>query len=139
MRLARLLILTACLPLANSFGCGGLRRTRGLRVPLARLTATNTVQFRSPSSLVSMKIPIVDDVLDYLTNKGGYTGFTEGQLKSGQPLTEADMSMVNFGKQRETDNTVTTIFVLLLLATPFIVGSAGFSLGVFVVPSFVKF
>jgi hypothetical protein len=49
------------------------------------------------------------------------------------------MSMVNFGKQRETDNTVTTIFVLLLLATPFIVGSAGFSLGVFVVPSFVNF
>jgi hypothetical protein len=139
MSLVRLLIVAASLPLANSFGCGGLRRTRGLRVPLAHLTATNTVQIRSSSYLVSMKIPIVDDVLDYLTNKGGYTGFTEGQLKSGQPLTEADMSMVNFGKQRETDNTVTTIFVLLLLATPFIVGSAGFSLGVFVVPSFVKF
>ena len=49
------------------------------------------------------------------------------------------MSKVNFGMQRETDNTVTTVFVLLLIATPFIVGTFGFSLGVFVVPSFVKF
>ena len=82
-----------------------------------------------------MRVPIIDDVLDYLTNMGGYTGFTEEQLKSGESLTDADVE--DFGKQRETDSTVTTIFVLLLIATPFIVGSIGFKLGVFVVPSFV--
>ena len=84
-----------------------------------------------------MKIPIVDDVLDYLTNKGGYVGFTEEQLKGGKPLTEADME--DWGKQLETDDTVTSVFVILLILTPFIVGYIGFSLGVFVVPSFVKF
>lgn len=84
-----------------------------------------------------MRIPIVDDVLDYLTNMGGYVGFTEGQLKGDQPLTKADSD--NFGKVYETDDNVTTAFVLLLIATPFIVGAIGFSLGVFVVPSFVKF
>ena len=72
-----------------------------------------------------------------LTNKGGYTGFTEEQLKGSTPLTEADVA--DFGKEVETNDTVTTIFVLLLIATPFIVGSNGFSLGVFVVPSFAKF
>ena len=83
-----------------------------------------------------MRVPIVDDVLDYLTNMGGYTGFTEGQLKGETPITAKDME--NFGKETETDDTVTTVFVLVLIATPFIVGAIGFSLGVFVVPSFVK-
>lgn len=89
------------------------------------------------SSPVLAKIPVVDDVLDYLTNMGGYVGFTEDDLKGGKqlPLKVSD----DFGKERETDDTVTTVFVLLLIATPFIVGAIGFSLGVFVVPSFVKF
>ena len=82
-----------------------------------------------------LKVPIVDDVLDYLTNMGGYTGFTEDQLKGDRQLTEADVE--NFGVERATDDTVTTVFVLLLIATPFIVGAIGFSLGIFVVPSFV--
>ena len=72
---------------------------------------------------------------DQLTNMGGYTGFTEDQLKGDQQLTEADVE--NFGVERATDDTVTTVFVLLLIATPFIVGAIGFSLGIFVVPSFV--
>ena len=84
-----------------------------------------------------MRIPIVDDVLDYLTNQGGYTGFTEAQLKGDRPLTEADTE--NFGKELATDDRVTTAFVLLLLATPFLVGVVGFKLGVFVVPRFARF
>ena len=66
---------------------------------------------------------------------GGYTGFTEDQLKGGKQLTQEDVK--DFGVERETDETVTTIFVILLIATPFLVGAIGFSLGVFVVPSFV--
>ena len=79
----------------------------------------------------------MDDVLDYLTNKGGYVGFTEEQLKGDRALTEADVE--NFGVELETDDTVTTVFVLLLIATPFIVGGIGFKIGIFVVPSFVRF
>lgn len=90
---------------------------------------------RARASPAIAKIPIVDDVLDYLTNMGGYTGFTEDQLKGGKQLTQEDVK--DFGVERETDETVTTIFVILLIATPFIVGAIGFSLGVFVVPSFV--
>ena len=32
-----------------------------------------------------------EDVLDYLTNMGGYTGFTEEELKGGQASTEWQM------------------------------------------------
>ena len=103
------------------------------------MCAGDDVRSRSCSQQihVQMRIPIVDGVLDYLTNKGGYTGFTEEQLKSGKSLTEDDVA--NFGKELETDETITTVFVLLLIATPFIVGYIGFTLGVFVEPSFVKF
>ena len=67
------------------------------------------------------------------------TGFTEGQLKGDKQMTQQDVEDMKFGMERETDDAVTTVFVLLLIATPFIVGAIGFSLGVFVVPSFVKF
>ena len=150
---SRSFLIAACLalPLGN---CGFTASTRrplpaisvntAMR-PVAVATngdvmcAGDDVRSRSCSQQihVQMRIPIVDDVLDYLTNKGGYTGFTEEQLKSGKSLTEDDVA--NFGKELETDETITTVFVLLLIATPFIVGYIGFTLGVFVEPSFVKF
>ena len=35
---------------------------------------------------------IIDDVLDYLTNMGGYTGFTEEELKGGVGSTGVDLN-----------------------------------------------
>ena len=84
-----------------------------------------------------MRLPIVDDVLDYLTNMGGYTGFTEEELKGDRVANLTNRDMSEFGVEAETDSTVTTVFVLLLIATPFIVGAIGFSLGVFAMPSFI--
>ena len=63
----------------------------------------------------------VDDVLDYLTNMGGYTGFTESELKAGGNIGERDMT--NFGKPTEgIDDNITTAFVILLIAFPSILG-----------------
>ena len=63
----------------------------------------------------------VDDILDYLTNMGGYTGFTEDELKGGNvDLNRRDMS--EFGRPTEVDNNVTTAFVIALIAFPSIVG-----------------
>ena len=63
----------------------------------------------------------VDDILDYLTNMGGYTGFTEDELKGGKSLNERDMS--DFGKPTEDlDDRVTTAFVILLIAFPSVLG-----------------
>ena len=81
------------------------------------------------------KIPVVDDVLDYLTNMGGYTGFSEDQLKSGLELTNVDTQ--DFGKELETDDTVTTVFVFVLLLVPFIVGAIAWNLGMLQMPRFV--
>ena len=65
-----------------------------------------------------------EDVLDYLTNMGGYTGFTEEELKSGQAqLNEKDMK--DFGRPSEVNNDVTTAFVLALIAFPSLVGFIG--------------
>ena len=73
-------------------------------------------------------IGIVDDVLDYLTNMGGYTGFTEEELKGGESLDKKDMT--DFGKQTEgvNDNLTTTLFVILLIAFPSILGIIGVSI-----------
>mmetsp|Transcript_43445 Transcript_43445/g.114837 ORF Transcript_43445/g.114837 Transcript_43445/m.114837 type:complete len:141 (+) Transcript_43445:21-443(+) len=59
-----------------------------------------------------------EDVLDYLTNMGGYTGFTEEELKSlqadGRELQQRDME--DFGKPTEGLNeTTTSAFVILLI------------------------
>jgi hypothetical protein len=63
----------------------------------------------------------VDDILDYLTNMGGYTGFTEDELKGGKSLNERDMS--EFGKPTEDlDENITTAFVVLLILFPSVLG-----------------
>ena len=57
-----------------------------------------------------------EDVLDYLTNMGGYTGFTEGELKGGK-IDEARVE--SFGRpQGDASETTTTVFVSLLIALP---------------------
>lgn len=96
-------------------------------VPRSRLLSHSTL----------MRIPIVDDVLDYLTNKGGYIGFTEEQLKGDVPLTEADTE--NFGQELQENETVTTVFVIVLILVPFIVGYIAYSLDLIAVPSYLKF
>jgi hypothetical protein len=111
---------------------GFLLRCDAFEVSQAR--AYRPARSRATSRPVLMRNPI-DDVVNYLTNMGGYTGFTEGQLKGETALTDADVE--DFGKQTATNDTVTTVFVLLLLATPLIVGYIGFSIGVFAVPSFI--
>ena len=59
-----------------------------------------------------------EDILDYLTNQGGYTGFTEGELKGENAqsrLNERDMT--NFGAPKEgLDENVTNTFVIALIA-----------------------
>ena len=59
-----------------------------------------------------------EDILDYLTNQGGYTGFTEGELKGDNAqsrLNERDMS--TFGAPKEgLDENVTNVFVISLIA-----------------------
>ena len=54
------------------------------------------------------RIPLVDDVLDWLSDKGGYTGFTEEQLRSGEDLREVDME--SFGEGTKVDNATTDAF-----------------------------
>jgi hypothetical protein len=89
-----------------------------------------------PLLLAKKKIPVLDDVLDYLTNMGGYTGFSEQDLKEGGGrLDQVDME--TFGKDIETNDAVTTVFVLVLIAVPFIVGAIAFKLGLIQVPRFV--
>ena len=51
------------------------------------------------------RIPLVDDVLDWLSDKGGYTGFTEEQLRSGEDLRNVDME--SFGEGTKVDNATT--------------------------------
>ena len=45
--------------------------------------------------------------------------------------------MESFGVQAETDDTVTTVFVLVLIAVPFIVGAIAFKLDIIGIPRFV--
>ena len=68
----------------------------------------------------------VDDILDYLTNMGGYTGFTEDELKGGNI---GNRDMTDFGKPTEgIDENVTSAFVILLIAFPSILGLIAVSL-----------
>ena len=81
------------------------------------------------------RIPVIDDVLDYLTNMGGYTGFTEEELKGGEDLSSVDMDA--FGKDLETNDAVTSVFVVVLILVPFIVGAIAFKLGIIGIPRFI--
>ena len=83
------------------------------------------------------RLPILDDVLDYLTNMGGYTGFSEEMLKGDVELSDSTVNMDDFGKELETDDRVTTAFVLVLIAVPFIVGAIAFKLDIIGIPRFV--
>ena len=65
------------------------------------------------------RIPLVDDVLDWLSDKGGYTGFTEEQLRSGEDLRDVDME--SFGEGTKVDNATTDAFVVFLVLLPLIV------------------
>ena len=85
--------------------------------------------------MAKKRIPVLDDVLDYLTNMGGYTGFSEDQLKGDGPLSDVDTE--NFGVELETDDTVTTVFVVVLIMVPFIVGFIAFKLGLLQMPRFI--
>ena len=65
---------------------------------------------------------ILDDVLDYLTDMGGYTGFTEEELKMGADL-DAVSSSDKFMRPKEEDaqtKATTDVFVVLLIAVPLI-------------------
>ena len=65
---------------------------------------------------------IIDDVLDYLTDMGGYTGFTEEELKMGADL-DAVSSSDKFMRPKEEDaqtKATTDVFVVLLIAVPLI-------------------
>ena len=66
------------------------------------------------------RIPLVDDVLDWLSDKGGYTGFTEEQLRSGEDLRE-QVDMDSFGEGTKVDNATTDAFVIFLVLLPLIV------------------
>ena len=66
------------------------------------------------------RIPLVDDVLDWLSDKGGYTGFTEEQLRSGEDLREST-DMDSFGEGTKVDNATTDAFVIFLVLLPLIV------------------
>ena len=66
-----------------------------------------------------MRIPLVDDVLDWLTDKGGYTGFTEEQLRSGEDLRER-VDMESFGEGTQVDNAATDFFIVALILLPFV-------------------
>ena len=90
---------------------------------------------RVPLMMAKKRIPVLDDVLDYLTNMGGYTGFSEDQLKGDGPLSDVDTE--NFGVELETDDTVTTIFVVVLIMVPFIVGFIAFKLRLLQMPRFI--
>ena len=108
-----------------------LKLPRGAHTPLLRMAAGGG------GGGGGKKIPILDDVLDYLTNMGGYTGFSEEQLKSGgDGLDSVDMD--DFGRELETDDTVTTVFIIVFLFVPLIVGFIAFQLGIAEVPRFVK-
>ena len=85
----------------------------------------------------------VDDVLDYLTDMGGYTGFQEGELK-GDDMGDGEMKsldnrdMSSFGETTEgiNDNT-TSAFVLLLIVFPSILMFIGIQ--IFGAPSIFTF
>lgn len=100
-------------------------RVARVRGPLASSSGGGGGDERAPI------VRIVDDVLDYLTNMGGYTGFTEEELKgsageAGGRITERKME--SFGKAKEgIDETTTTVFVTLLILFP----SALLFLGIF--------
>lgn len=65
---------------------------------------------------------IIDDILDYLTNMGGYTGFTEEMLKSDSAAADLNqVDMTDFGRpkaQDDTANRTTDILVILLIVGP---------------------
>lgn len=67
-------------------------------------------------------VQIIDDILDYLTNMGGYTGFTEEMLKGDSAAADLNqVDMTDFGKpkaQDETANRTTDILVILLIVGP---------------------
>ena len=77
---------------------------------------------------------IIDDVLDYLTNMGGYTGFTEEELKGGVGSTGVDLNqkdMEAFGRQKPEDaatKQTTDVFVVLLIVTPILGLFAGIAI-----------
>uniref|UniRef100_A0A7S4BEP1 Uncharacterized protein n=1 Tax=Chrysotila carterae TaxID=13221 RepID=A0A7S4BEP1_CHRCT len=63
----------------------------------------------------------LDDILDYLTNMGGYTGFTEEQLKggesaqSGRRLSETDLEKFGQAKQGLNDSTINAFIATLII------------------------
>jgi len=73
-------------------------------------------------------VAVVDDVLTYLTNMGGYTGFTEADLKgdgsSNAPVElDSETDLENWGKPKKvTSEATTTAFVVLLITFPAVLG-----------------
>ncbi len=87
----------------------------------------------------------VDDVLDFLSDMGGYNGFTEAELRDFAADETADeldkrlaaRSLDSFGEKVPTDERVTNAFVLLLIAFPLVSLYVGAT--VVGVPSLFKF
>jgi hypothetical protein len=87
-------------------------------------------------------IGVVDDILDFVSDLGGYNGFTEGELKGEEGdldverLAERDMSSFGAPTEGLNDN-VTSAFVVLLIIFPLAVLAIG--INVFGVPSIFTF
>lgn len=89
---------------------------------------------RTPSVVLSERGPVqqltdaADDILTYLTNLGGYTGFTEADLKGGPgsnggSTLDPSTDLERWGKQKEVKSEAnTTAFVLLLILFPSALG-----------------
>lgn len=100
-----------------------------------RALALRSVRLTAPSGprLCSRKrnpvLEAVDDILTYLTNMGGYTGFTESDLKgdgsSSAPPPELNQKtdLREFGERRAvTSESTITAFVMLLILFPSALG-----------------
>ena len=95
-------------------------------VPLANLHAARVPCARHSAPLLKGGLRgVADDILDYLTNMGGYTGFTEQQLK-GETSSLNEVDMERWGQPKtDIDENVTTAFVVILALFPLVLGYIG--------------
>ena len=139
----RLLLVAAACCAASALRAPALRAP-ALRAPHAPLHPARGC-LRAPALRMMAErkgglFGAVDDVLDYLTNMGGYTGFTEEELKGGEGVA-ADLDnkdMDTFGQPTTgIDDNVTSGFVILLILFPSTLMFIGIQL--FGVPSLFTF
>mmetsp|Transcript_6061 Transcript_6061/g.19973 ORF Transcript_6061/g.19973 Transcript_6061/m.19973 type:complete len:141 (+) Transcript_6061:29-451(+) len=110
--------------------CGAFRPYLGSRSPQlapARLLRWRSIELAQKNP-VGFLAEAIDDVLTYLTNMGGYTGFTEADLKgdgssSSVSKLDSQTDLDKWGKKKEVSSeATTTAFVLLLIIFPSALG-----------------